>query len=65
MITYRFTLSIGYPGAIHEDEITVEEIGYSDREWNNLSEQEREDELEEYWKDWISNFIDGYWEKIQ
>jgi len=62
MRTYKFTLGIGYPGAEHEEIITVEEMGYTDGEWNALTENEREEDLLENWKDWSNNYIDGGWE---
>lgn len=64
MITYKFTVSIGFVGAEHEDTFTVEDMGYTESEWNELSEDERENILEETWKDFSSNYIDGYWEIV-
>ena len=29
---------------------------------NNATEQEINDTIEEYWRDWIWNFIDGGWD---
>jgi len=65
MITYKLTLNIGYAGEEHEEEFTVEDMGgYNDKSWNELSENEQEEILNETWKDWSNNYIDGGWEKI-
>ena len=65
MITYKFTLSIGYAGAEHEEEMTIEDMDYTEPEWETLTEDEREEKLEEYWKDWSNNYIEGGWEIIE
>jgi hypothetical protein len=51
-----FTLSIGYSGANHEDEFTLEELGYDPKVDKDL-----EAFLEKEWKEWSANFIDGGW----
>ena len=61
MITYKFCLGIGISGAVHEDECTVEELGYSDEEWSKLSPEKQEEELETAYIEWRDNFIDGGW----
>ncbi len=65
MIAYKFTLGIGYAGAGHEEGMTVDDMGYTDEEWNELSEEQRESELQENWTDWSNNYIDGGWEIIK
>jgi hypothetical protein len=57
---YRFTLSIGLSNAGQEDEVDVPaEYGISDDEWDAMPEAERNEKLEQAWKDWAWNFIDG------
>ncbi len=51
-----FTLSIGYSGAGYEDEFTLEELGY-DLEVH----QDLDSFLEQEWKEWSANFIEGGW----
>ena len=63
MITYKLTLGIGFLSQ-QEDEITVEEMGYTEDEWNGLTNGEQEDILEEHWKDWMYNHLDGGWQLI-
>jgi hypothetical protein len=65
MTTYKFTLGIGYARAEHEEEMTIDDMGYTDEEWNNLTEDQREDELLENWKDWSNNYIDGGWRIVE
>ncbi len=67
MITYKFTFSIGYTGAEHEDEFEVQHIGkgYTDNEWNALDEKEREKLVFDEWEQWIWNYIDGSQEIIK
>lgn len=62
--TYKFTLDIGYANAGHEEEMTIDEMGYTESEWEALTEDQRESELQENWKDWSNNYIEGCWEKL-
>lgn len=57
---YTLKISIGYPGADHEDEIDVRE-DFSEEEWDSMSMPEKESYLEQCWEVWCSNFIDGGW----
>jgi len=59
MTKYSFTLSIGYPSAIVEDEFCLEDFGYDEKTWAALSDDERDKELDMQWTDWSSNYIDG------
>ena len=64
MTEYTFTLSIGFSNASQEETVTVEDIGFSENDWNNeLTEKQREGELFGFWKDWCNNYIDGSWSK--
>ena len=62
-IKYKMYLGIGFAGETCEDTISVEKMGYTDEEWNNLSGTDKDSELEEVWKYWSNNYIDGGWEK--
>ena len=56
----KVELSIGYPMATHEDVIDVDDDDYNACE----NDRQREEFLEEYWKDWANNYIDGGYELI-
>jgi len=47
----RFTLSIGYPGAKHVDEM-------------EFPDDTTDDEIDEEYQGWCSNYLDGSWEKL-
>ena len=51
-VTYK--LSIGYPGADHE-----EEMDYTDEEWSEMSENDREKDVEF----WAWNYIEMWYEE--
>jgi hypothetical protein len=57
-IKVSFDLGIGYVGAKHKHEEVFE---FED----NMTQEEIEEELENYWKEWIWNYIDGGWEIIE
>ncbi|WJE51131.1 hypothetical protein QRE66_17670 [Bacillus cereus] len=52
----RFTLSIGYAGAKHDETFTLNEFRYDPKTDKNV-----EYFLEEQWKEWSANYIDGGW----
>ena len=54
-ITAEFTLSIGYPTATREAEDIFE---FDD----DATDEEIEDTLEDYWKEWAWNYINGGWD---
>jgi hypothetical protein len=54
---YKLSLSIGFPAAIHEDEMEVIEIGFSNDDWEQLDPAEREAILQTYLEEWASNYI--------
>lgn len=64
MAKYRLSLSIGYSNAGQEDIIDTKDYGYSDEEWEQWDDDEKEVELNNIWQDWANNFIDGGWRKI-
>jgi len=49
---YRFYLDTGFVGANHEEIV-------------ELPEEMSSDEVEEEFKDWVWNQIDGYWEVVE
>lgn len=51
MNTYTFWVSSPANATFsYEEEFTVEELGYTDQEWDDLSEEEKDAELESYCK---------------
>jgi len=54
MAQVRLTLGIGFSGANHEDIIEI-----PDEELEGLNEGETNEVLDDYWKDWSGNYIDG------
>lgn len=57
----RVSLSIGYSNASQEDEIEI-----SEQEWAECkTDEEREALIDDYWRDWSNNFIDGGAELIE
>ncbi|MBT6052877.1 MAG: hypothetical protein HOG49_39250 [Candidatus Scalindua sp.] len=63
MTSYKLTLSIGYVNGNREEEITVEDMGYTEEEWDELTPEEKDLKLEAHWTDWSNNYIEGGWEK--
>ena len=57
----KVTLSIGYPTATHKDVIDID-----DTEWEECeTDEQREDLLDLYWKEWAWNYIDGTVELVE
>lgn len=57
----KVTLNIGYPTAIHEDIIEID-----DEEWAGCATDKQRDALkDEYWQDWVNNYIGGGAELIE
>ncbi len=65
MIKYKMTLGIGLSGATQDDVVCVSEMGYSDEEWEKLTEDRKDDELMVFWEEWSREYIDGGWERIE
>ncbi|OEU71742.1 MAG: hypothetical protein BA863_06605 [Desulfovibrio sp. S3730MH75] len=57
----KVTLDIGFPTAMHEDIIEIDETEWSECE----TEGQREALAGEYWQDWANNHIDGHWEIVE
>lgn len=64
MKSYKFSVGIDLVGCKREETVTVEDIGYSEEDWDAMTYKEREKEFEEQWKEFIWNHIDGNWEEI-
>jgi hypothetical protein len=57
----KVSLGIGYPTATREDVIEIDETEWSECE----TDDQREDLINDYWKDWSDNYIDGCAEIIE
>lgn len=64
MKKYRLRLTIGYPGAVQEEEITNEDLGFTDEDWNTLTEENQQQEIELYLKDWSNNYIEMWFDEV-
>ncbi len=57
----KVTLSIGIANARQEDVLEI-----NDDEWNDCdTEEERQDLMDEYWKYWSNDYIDGGVELVE
>lgn len=54
-------LSIGYPTAVQEDIIEVDDEAYE----SCKTDEERDELLQTAWDEWSSNYISGYYEIIK
>ena len=54
MAQVKLTLGIGFAGANHEETIEI-----PDEELEGLTGDEKNAVLDDYWKDWSANYIDG------
>lgn len=60
--TFKFNLSIGFAVASHEAIMTVEGMGWEPEEWDAMSEEQRNFQLEENLKEWASSYVEASWE---
>jgi hypothetical protein len=65
MTKYKISFSIGFVGADREEEIDLDDLGYSESEWNKLSNSEKEEALHSYIDEWSINFIERSFKKIK
>ena len=57
----RVTLGIGFANASQKDVLDIDEA-----EWDACeTDEDREELMNEYWKDWSNNYIDGGCELVQ
>jgi hypothetical protein len=55
-----FSLGIGFANANREETFTLDQLGISDEDYE--TEEELNSILEEEWKIWTNEHIDGGWE---
>jgi hypothetical protein len=55
--------SIGYANASRSKTVAISEI-FEEEEWDELSESDREETIEQYFQDWQSNFLDAGWDVV-
>ena len=57
----KVSLGIGFAIATREDIIDIDEA-----EWNECeTDEQREDLINDYWRDWSNNYIDGGAELVE
>lgn len=55
-------IGIGYSGANHKYEYTIEELGYTEQEWLDLSKEEQDEFLDNVLENELSNVLDAsFW----
>ena len=59
---YTFYVGIGLAGCTREETFSVEDLGFSEEEWKDMDDDEKEELLSGWWDDWHINYIDGGWE---
>ncbi|WP_079709815.1 DUF7167 family protein [Paraliobacillus ryukyuensis] len=59
MAKFLFTVSTRYVGSKVEEEVEI-----ADNFLEGLDEMEKEEVVEEYYKDWVTENIDGHWEEL-
>lgn len=60
-ITVNVSLSIGISNAAQEDTFEIEVPD----NWREMPADDRAEHLDEYWKEWSNNYIDGYIEEAE
>ena len=55
----EFGLTIGLAGAVRREKFDIEELGYSEEAWNDLSEEDKIQVLE----GWANNYIETWFEE--
>jgi hypothetical protein len=63
-ISYKFIVGVGLSNCNQEEIITVEELGFNDDEWLRLSSDEQDRELDDFINEWVFEYIDSGWEKV-
>lgn len=60
---YKLTLGIGFhDGACQHEVVQVpEELGVSHSEWASKTPEEQNALMEEVWREWANELIDGEW----
>ena len=61
-IVIKGNIGIGYGGANHKYEYTLEDLGYTEQEWLKLSKTEKDEFLDSLLEDELSNVLDAaFW----
>ena len=64
MKKYKFGIGVGYVGCDRVAEITSEELGFTDEEWDEMTEKEKQDILDEELENFVSNNVEQWWSEI-
>lgn len=63
-LTYESTISmycsIGYSNASRSKTVAISDI-FEKEEWDEMSESDREEGIEQHFQDWMSNFLQSGW----
>ena len=61
-IVIKGNIGIGYSGANHKYEYTLEDLGYTEQEWLKLSKSEKDEFLDNVLENELSNVLDAsFW----
>ena len=61
-IVIKGNIGIGYCGANHKYEYTLEDLGYTEQEWLKLSKTEKDEFLDSVLENELSNVLDAaFW----
>lgn len=61
-IVIKGHIGIGYHGANHKYEYTLEDLGYTEQEWLKLSKTEKDEFLDSVLENELSNVLDAsFW----
>lgn len=65
--TYEIRLSVAtcyINSEVYETVGIYDAFGFSDQEWDEMSNSEREHEVSEYLEDWVWQNVDTGWEQV-
>ena len=61
-IVIKGSIGIGYYGANHKYEYTLEDLGYTEQEWLKLSKTEKDEFLDNLLEEELTNVLDAsFW----
>ena len=61
-IVIKGNIGIGYNGANHKYEYTLEDLGYTEQEWLKLSKTEKDEFLDNLLEEELTNVLDAsFW----
>lgn len=61
---FEFSLNIGILTAMRTDRVTVGDLGYENEEWDAISEEQRQKELDSYLEEWANGYIEINWQEV-